>query len=83
MSQIILIKRYSKLLDCIGGNDVMVNTISTPCCNTVLVYILLNQINFKLLLRLGNTGCVCVVECSSYASRLIDVFGCRRNLASG
>jgi len=47
----------------------------------MLIYISLNQINFKWLLRVGNTGCVCVVECSSYASRLMDRSGCRRVLA--
>ena len=44
----------------------------------MLVYILLNQINYKLLLRVGNTGRVYVVECSAYASRLVDVSGCHR-----
>jgi len=60
-------------------HGVMVNTISTPCCNKMLLYILLHQINFQLLLRVWKTGCVCVVERSSCASRLIDVSGCHRS----
>jgi len=43
-----------------------VNIVGTPCCNTVLVYILLKQMKFKLLLEIGKTGRGCV-ECSSYA----------------
>jgi len=30
----------------------MVKIISTTCCNTVLVYVLLKQIKFKLLLKI-------------------------------
>jgi len=42
---------------------VMVSAIGTPSFNTVSVYILLKQITFKLLLKIGKTGCACFVEC--------------------
>ena len=44
--------------------DVMVNMIGSPC-NILLVYILLKQI--QIVVKIDKTGCVCVVECSSYA----------------
>jgi hypothetical protein len=46
-------KLYKKLLICTGKPlDVMVNIISTAYCNTVLIYVLLKQIKFKLLLKI-------------------------------
>ena len=40
----------------------MVNIISTPCCNTVLVFEMLKQINDEFLLKTGKTRRVCVVN---------------------
>jgi len=42
-----------KLLIFLGGKyfGVMVNILVTPCCNTMLVYILYKQVKFKLLLK--------------------------------
>ena len=41
---------------------VRVNIKSTACCNKVLVYVLLNQINFKLWFKIGKIGCVCLLN---------------------
>lgn len=64
MSQRILIKYkincHSAQVKTLG---VMVNVIGTPCFDTVSVYLLLEEMKFKLLLKIGKTGCVCVVEC--------------------
>jgi DNA mismatch repair ATPase MutL len=61
-------KTYNKLLICTGETIyVMVNTTGTPCCNIMLVYISLKQIQCQLLLKTGKTGCICVVACSSHA----------------
>jgi len=58
--------------------DVMVNILDTPCCNAVLFYIFVKQIKFKFLLKMSTTGCVCVVECSSYAPCWKDMGVCLR-----
>jgi len=52
----------------------------TACYNTVLVCILLKQIKFKLLLKICQTGCVCVVECSLYAPCWMDIGVCCRRV---
>jgi hypothetical protein len=44
----------------------MVNILSSLCCNTVLIYTLLNH-EIKTTFKTGKMGCVCVVECSLYA----------------
>ena len=46
----------------------MGNIIGTACYNIVLVSTLLEQIKFKLLLKICQTGCAHVVECSMHAS---------------
>ena len=58
MSQRILIKYkincHSAQVKTLG---VMVNVIGTPCFDTVSVYLLLEEMKFKLLLKIGKTGC--------------------------
>jgi hypothetical protein len=46
----------------------MFNVIGTLYYNTALVCILLRQIEFKLFLKISQTGWVYDVECSLYAS---------------
>jgi hypothetical protein len=55
------ISDYSSVL--VNRLGVAVNILSTLCCNTVLVFILLKQITFKLLLKRKKYS-VCVVECT-------------------
>lgn len=65
VSQKILIKyTINRLSAKVKAFDVMVNMMGSPC-NVLLVYILLKQI--RTVVKIDKTGCVCVVECSSYA----------------
>jgi len=55
---------------------VIINILDTSYSNTVLVYIFVKQIKFKFLLKMSKTGCVCVVECISYAHCWKDMGVC-------
>jgi len=59
-TQRILIKYAINCLSAkVKALDVMVNMIGSSCCNIVLVYILLKQI--QIVVKIDKTGCVCVV----------------------
>jgi hypothetical protein len=45
---------------------IMINILGTPCYNIKLVYVLIKQLIFKIVLKHVKHGVFCVVECSLY-----------------
>lgn len=44
--------------------DVMVNIIGTPCFNTIFDPYIVERDKIQIVVKVGQTDCICVVECS-------------------